>query len=179
MTGRVLRRCPIGVSSTVRDDGCVINETRYRTMRQDRRHPMRLTDRHTLRDALTHRARTRSRRGHGMPPLDAGRRGRRGAQPWTPPASVAPRQAPLTRRPPCGVRRRALARGATLLDVMFAVLALTAGAQGFARWQAAGGMSSAELASTPSVTMMALPARGAAMSRTPAAGDAWLALGQP
>ncbi|VVE08760.1 hypothetical protein PCE31106_02507 [Pandoraea cepalis] len=114
-----------------------------------------------------------------MPLLDAGRSRRRGVQPWTPPASVPPRQAPLTGRPQCGVRRRALARGATLLDVMFAVLALTAGAQGFARWQAAGGMSSAELASTPNVTMMALPARGAALSRPPAAGDAWLALGQP
>lgn len=177
MTGRVLRRCPIGVLSTVRDDGRVINETRYRTMRQDRRHPMRFTNRHTLRDALTHRARTRSGRDHGMPPLDADRSRRRWPRP--PRATVPPRGGPLTGQPQCGVRRRVLARGATLLDVMFAVLALTAGAQGFARWQAAGGMSSAELASTPSVTMMALPARGAAQSRAPAAGDAWLVLGQP
>ncbi|WP_449412436.1 hypothetical protein [Pandoraea soli] len=146
-------------------------------MRQDRRHPMRFTNRHTLRDALTHRARTRSGRDHGMPPLDAGRSRRRWPRP--PRATVPPRGAPLTGQPQCGVRRRVLARGATLLDVMFAVLALTAGAQGFARWQAAGGMSSAELASTPSVTMMALPARGAAQSRAPAAGDAWLVLDQP
>jgi hypothetical protein len=173
MTGRVLRWCLIGVSLAVRDDGCVINETRYRTMRHDRRHPVRFADRHTLHDALINRARTRLRRGHGLPPPDASRSRRRGPRPLPPRESGPPRCATSTDRPQRGVRRKTLARGATLLDVMFAVMALAAGAQGFARWQAAGGVTSAELATIPNVTMLAMPARAPALARAPSASDAW------
>ncbi|WP_353192956.1 hypothetical protein [Pandoraea pnomenusa] len=61
------------------------------------------------------------------------------------------------------MRRRSSVRGAALLDVMFTLAALTIGAQGFARWQAAGGMTSAELAASPVVAAMTLAA--------PPAGD--------
>ncbi|WP_174978628.1 hypothetical protein [Pandoraea terrigena] len=62
---------------------------------------------------------------------------------------------------------------------MFAMLALTAGAQGFARWQAAGGMASAELASIPNVAVMAMPARWPALARASVASDAWLVRHRP
>uniref|UniRef100_A0A0H3WST0 Uncharacterized protein n=2 Tax=Pandoraea faecigallinarum TaxID=656179 RepID=A0A0H3WST0_9BURK len=75
-----------------------------------------------------------------------------------------------------GIRRRHAMRGAALLDVMFTLTALMAGAQGFAHWQAAGGMSSAELAATPKVVMMAMPGL-AGRDATPIAQRRWLASG--
>jgi len=48
-------------------------------------------------------------------------------------------------------------RGAALLDVLFTMTALVAGAQGFAHWQAAGGMSSATVGVAHKVVTTALP----------------------
>jgi hypothetical protein len=70
---------------------------------------------------------------------------------------------------------------------MFTLAALMAGAQGFSQWQAAGGMSSADLASstkavaTAGMARMALPAALPALSALPAlpalpahiGSDAW------
>lgn len=72
-----------------------------------------------------------------------------------PPDTVTP-SAPSARRVPALLCRR-FVRGAALLDVMFTLTALMAGAQGFAHWQTAGSMTSAELAATPSALMMAMP----------------------
>ncbi|WP_150721331.1 hypothetical protein [Pandoraea capi] len=57
-------------------------------------------------------------------------------------------------------RSRRLARGAALLDVMFTLTVLMAGAQGFAHWQTAGGMSSQALVTSPKVVAMAMPPSG-------------------
>lgn len=169
MAGWVLGGGPIGVSCAVRDDGRVIHPTRTRTMRQDQRHPIRRADRPTLRQASANRVRTPARRAQCVPSRVANRE--RG--PWSLPLRAL---APLTcAKPAVGpvsrVRRKTRARGAALLDVMFTLLALTAGAQGFARWQAAGGMSSAELASLPKAVAMAAPAQSG--------DDAWRVRRQP
>ncbi|VVE79990.1 hypothetical protein [Pandoraea sputorum] len=55
------------------------------------------------------------------------------------------------------VRCRRVMRGAALLDVLFTMTALVAGAQGFAHWQAAGGVSSATGGVAHNVVTTALP----------------------
>ncbi len=190
MTGWVLRWRPIGVVRSVGDDGLVINETRNRTMQQDRRHRQRRADRQALRDALANHGRPPTRGGQGMPSRDADRRRGRGRAPWrlSPGATAQPAcgvaHGAVGGRPKHGVRGKTRVRGAALLDVMFTLAALMAGAQGFSQWQAAGAMSSAELASstkavaTAGMARMALPAALPALSALPAlpahiGSDAW------
>ncbi|MFJ2993901.1 hypothetical protein [Pandoraea sp. NPDC087047] len=130
-------------------------------MQQDRRHLVRRTDRRTSRDTLANRTRTPTRHSADKPIRDAQRR--RGLGAWRVPPRASTR--PSTQRgdvPTCerqvhGARCRRSVRGAALLDVMFTLTALMAGAQGFAHWQAVGGMTSTELAATPRIVSMAMP----------------------
>ncbi|WP_174991018.1 hypothetical protein [Pandoraea anapnoica] len=70
----------------------------------------------------------------------------RASSPPTPPRPHSPH-----------VRCCRVMRGAALLDVLFTMTALVAGAQGFAHWQAAGGVSSATGTAAHSVVTTALP----------------------
>lgn len=145
-------------------------------MQQDRRHQRRRADRQALRDALANHGHPPARGGRGVLSRDAGERRRRGRgqAPWQLPAraTVQPgceaaygaygAYGAAAGRPGSGVSCKTRARGAALLDVMFTLVVLMAGMQGFSRWQAAGGMPSAELASPTravSTVAMALPAQ--------------------
>lgn len=66
-----------------------------------------------------------------------------------------------SRLPSPHVRCRRVMRGAALLDVLFTMTALVAGAQGFAHWQAAGGVSSATGVVAHNVVTTALPSPAA------------------
>lgn len=74
-------------------------------------------------------------------------------------------------KPTCGGRCTTRFRGGAMLDVMFTLAALMAGAQGFAHWQAAGAMTSAELARSKTNVALALPAQ--------AGNDVWHARRSP
>lgn len=104
-------------------------------MQQDRHHMLQRIGHHTSRVVRGNRVRASS-----------------------PPTPLTPPTPPTRPRPhsPHVCCRRAM-RGAALLDVLFTMTALVAGAQGFAHWQAAGGVSSASGAVAQNVVTTALP----------------------
>ncbi|WP_139133222.1 hypothetical protein [Pandoraea sp. ISTKB] len=135
-------------------------------MQQDRHYMMLMTGQHTSRDARIDRRIARVRelpqRQAGGPAQGEARkrlrlRVKRGERSRALAASENASRA-LHRAQP--TRRRRAVRGAALLDVMFTLTVLMAGAQGFAHWQAAGGMSSQALVTSPKVVAMAMPPSG-------------------
>lgn len=171
MTGQVLRRHPIGVWRSVGDDGRVINETRDRTMQQDRRHQRRRADRQALRDTLANHRFPPMRSARRTPSRDAGGRRGRGQLPLPSRTRGRPQGEAAEGKPTSGGRCKTRFRGGAMLDVMFTLAALMAGAQGFAHWQAAGAMTSAELAPSKTNVALALPAQ--------AGNDVWHARRSP
>lgn len=131
-------------------------------MQQDRRHLMRRTDRRTSRDTLRHtschmlanRPPAPTRHGPGKSFPDVIRRRGLGAWRVPPRAALLSGDAAAYARQGADARCSRSTRGAALLDVMFTLTTLMAGAQGFAHWQAAGGMTSTELTASPKVVAM-------------------------
>ncbi|WP_150667948.1 hypothetical protein [Pandoraea anhela] len=138
-------------------------------MQQDRHPTMKMTGRHLSRDTRTgrrmHRKHQARRTGTlslprpGTPAHDAARKRLLSAKEEDARlrASTAAGKSPASVRCAARVHRLRVMRGAALLDVMFTLTALMAGAQGFAHWQAAGGMSSAELVTSQKAIAMAMP----------------------
>lgn len=107
-----------------------------------------------------------------MPSREAARRRGRGV--WLLPlrARGQPAGETTAEATSIGARRgKPRCRGAALLDVMFTLVALMAGMQGFVQWQAAGGTPSTVLGSATNAAAMVLPAQ--------AGGNAWLVRRQP
>ncbi|WP_150622921.1 hypothetical protein [Pandoraea horticolens] len=140
-------------------------------MQQDRRHLGRRADRQALRDTLANHRFPPMRSARRTPSRDAGRR--RGRGPWQlpPRAPGKPQGEAADGKPTGGGRCKTRFRGGAMLDVMFTLAALMAGAQGFAHWQAAGAMTSVELAPSKTNVALALPAQ--------AGNDVWHARRYP
>ncbi|MCI3205607.1 MULTISPECIES: hypothetical protein [Pandoraea] len=135
-------------------------------MPQDRHYMMLMTGQHTSRDARIDR---RIARVRGLPQRQTGEpaqgearkrlrlRVKRGERSRASAASESVTRAVHRARP---THRRRSVRGAALLEVMFTLTTLMAGAQGFAHWQTAGGMSPQALVISPKVVAMAMPLSG-------------------
>lgn len=127
-------------------------------MQQDRHHMLQRIGHHTSRDASMNRVRTsspargparnevRSALSRKIGTLRLPPRASEDSSTPTPPTPSTPR-----------VRCRRAMRGAALLDVLFTMTALVAGAQGFAHWQAAGSVSSTAGGAAHKVVTAALP----------------------